>query len=75
MAAQGRTPEEIRRSIEATREELVYSVKDLTGKVSELTNWRLQLRRNRQTALVVAGVSGFVIGGGIAAVIGLFTSD
>ena len=67
-----RHPEEIRRSIEATREDLRYSVTDLQGKISEITDWRSKLRRNRQQALVGAAIAGFVIGGGLAATVGLF---
>jgi dienelactone hydrolase len=66
-----RQPEEIRRSIEATRAELAFSVNDLRSKVAEITNWRRQLAENRQAAIVGAAVAGFVIGGGIAATIGL----
>ena len=72
MAAQSRTPEEIRTSIEATREELAFSVNDLRSKVAEVTNWRAQLARNRKQVLVGAAVAGFVIGGGVAATISLF---
>jgi dienelactone hydrolase len=67
-----RRPEEIRASIEATREELAFSVNDLKSKVRDLTNWRAQLSRNRQAALVGAAVAGFVIGGGLAASVSLF---
>jgi hypothetical protein len=61
-----RTPEQIRRDIEATREELAYSMEDLRGKVSELTDWRRQLREHRTTVLVGAAAAGFLIGGGLA---------
>jgi hypothetical protein len=67
-----RSPEQIRTSIESTREELGFSVNDLRSKVSELTNWRRQLAENRQAALVGAAVAGFVIGGGVAATVSLF---
>jgi hypothetical protein len=70
----GRHPQEIRAEIEATREELTYSVNDLQGKINQLTDWRTQLRRNREVAIVGAAVAGFVIGGGVAAVLGLFRS-
>lgn len=70
MAA--RSPEEIRRSVEATRAELAYSLNDLQGKVRELTDWRRQLRENQRTAIVAAAVAGFVIGGGIAGFVSLF---
>jgi Protein of unknown function (DUF3618) len=67
-----RTPEQIRASVEETRRELTYSLNDLQGKVSELTNWRRQLRENKRGAIIGAAVAGFVIGGGIAATVGLF---
>jgi hypothetical protein len=74
MASQGtRTPEQIRQSIEATREELAFSVNDLRSKVDEITDWRGQLRRNRQAVLIGAAVAGFVLGGGVAATLGLFS--
>jgi len=63
----------IRAEIEATRQELAFSVNDLRSKVTELTNWRGQLIRNRRTALIGAAVAGFVIGGGVAATVSLIT--
>jgi dienelactone hydrolase len=68
---EARSPEQIRNSIEETRQELAFSVNDLRSKVMELTDWRRQLARNRQTALVGAAVAGFVIGGGVAATVSL----
>lgn len=62
-----RTPEEIRQSIETTRQELAFSVNDLRSKVAELADWRRQLIEHRQEALIGAAVAGFVIGGGVAA--------
>jgi hypothetical protein len=67
-----RSSMEIRQSIEATREELAFSVNDLRSKVMEITDWRRQLSENRQTALVAAAAAGFVLGGGIAATFSLF---
>ena len=67
-----RSPAEIRTSIETTRRELAFSVNDLRTKVSTLTDWRRPLAENRQAAVVGAAVAGFVIGGGIAATVGLF---
>jgi hypothetical protein len=67
-----RSSAEIRASIEETRRELSYSVGDLQSKVKELTNWRARLAENQQTAIIVAAAAGFVIGGGIAAIGGLF---
>jgi len=68
-----RSPEMIRAEIEETRRELAFSVNDLRSKMTELTNWRGQLIRNRKAALVGAAVAGFVIGGGVAATISLMT--
>jgi hypothetical protein len=68
---EARSPQQIRTSIEETRQELAFSVNDLRSKVMELTDWRRQLARNRQTALVGAAVAGFVIGGGVAATVSL----
>ncbi len=70
MAA--RSPDQIRTSVEETRRELTYSLNDLQGKVAELTNWRRQLAENKRTTIIGAAVAGFVIGGGIAAAVGLF---
>ena len=67
-----RTPEEIRRSIEANRAELGVAVDRLRAEVAEVTDWRKQLRKHRKQALIGAAVAGFVIGGGIAAIGGLF---
>jgi hypothetical protein len=67
-----RTPEEIRASVEVTRQELEYSIKDLEAKVHELTDWRTMLTRHRKQVLIGAAVAGFVIGGGIAGFTGIF---
>jgi hypothetical protein len=72
-APEVRSPETIRQSIEDTRRELAFSVNDLRSKVTEITDWRAQLRRNRKVALIGAAVAGFVIGGGVAAGISLLT--
>jgi dienelactone hydrolase len=72
MPPEGRTSAEIRASIEETRRELSYSVNDLQSKVKQITNWRAKLAQNQQKAIIGAAVAGFVIGGGIAAVGGLF---
>ncbi|MGI8694670.1 MAG: DUF3618 domain-containing protein [Geodermatophilaceae bacterium] len=67
-----RTPEEIRASVEATREELRYSLVDLQGKVNQLSDWRAPLRRNRRAVVIGAVTAGFLVGGGVAAAIGIF---
>ncbi len=72
MPPASRSPEEIRRSVEATREELKHSLNDLQAKTDELTDWRGQLRANPDRALPGAAAAGFILGGGIAAFFGLF---
>ena len=67
-----RTPEQIRASIEANRMELAHSLTRLRGEVAEVTDWRKQLVQHRKQVMVGAAVAGFVLGGGIAAVGGLF---
>ena len=67
-----RSPEEIRRSVETTRQELTYSLNDLQSTVSRLTDWRRQLVQNRQRVLIGAAAAGFVVGGGIPAALGIF---
>lgn len=63
----------IRASIVETRRELKFSVNDLQSKVTELTDVRRQLIKNRKAALIGAAVAGFVIGGGVAATISIIT--
>jgi hypothetical protein len=65
--AETRTPEEIRRSIEANRAELGMAVDRLRAEVTEATDWRKQINRRRKQFLIGAAIAGFVIGGGIAA--------
>jgi Protein of unknown function (DUF3618) len=67
-----RTPAEIRESVVETRRELEHSLNDLQAKVHEITNWRRQLVVHKREVIVGAAVAGFVVGGGIAAVFGLF---
>jgi hypothetical protein len=68
----GRSPAEIRMSVEETRRELEYSLNDLSAKVTEITDWRSQLVKHKRELVIGAAVAGFVIGGGIAAFTGLF---
>ena len=67
----GRSPEQIRSSIEETRRELAFSVNDLRSKVDEITDWRRQIAENRDVAMAGAAVLGFVVGGGVGAFISL----
>jgi hypothetical protein len=67
-----RTPEQIRADIEEHRRELGASVDRLRGEIKRATDWRAQIVKNQQKVLIGAAVAGFVIGGGIAGVTGLF---
>ena len=68
-----RSPEEIRQSIEANRAQLGNAVERLRGEVTKATDWRGHLERHRKEVLIGAAVTGFVLGGGIAAMTGLLT--
>jgi hypothetical protein len=66
-----RSAEEIRSSIEAHRAELALSVDSLKQELTRATDWRAQFRRHKREVLIGAAVTGFVLGGGIAALTGL----
>ncbi|MEJ7893593.1 MAG: DUF3618 domain-containing protein [Solirubrobacteraceae bacterium] len=67
-----RSPEQIRKSIEANRMELGVAVEKLRVEVAEITDWRGQIRAHQREVVIGAAVVGFVIGGGLAGVVGLF---
>jgi hypothetical protein len=71
--AEPRTAEEIRRSIEANRAELGLAVERLRAEVDEVKDWRKQINKRRQPVLIGVAVAGFVLGGGIGAVVDLIT--
>jgi hypothetical protein len=62
-----RSPEEIRASIEHNRQELGTSLDRLRVEVERMTDWRSQLRRHQPQLVAAAAVTGFVLGGGVAA--------
>ena len=68
-----RSPEEIRRSIEANRAELGLALERLRGEVAEVADWRQQLRDHQKQVLIGAAAAGFVLGGGIAALTGVLS--
>jgi hypothetical protein len=72
MAAPSRTPEQIRASIEENRRELGIAIERLQGEVAELTDWRKKVAQNQKQILIGAAIAGFLIGGGIAGVTGIF---
>jgi hypothetical protein len=59
----GRSPAEIRRDIDAQRQDLGRSVEALRGRVTELADWRRQVREHRSQLIVGAAVAGFALGG------------
>jgi len=67
----GRTPDEIRSSIEQNRMELAESITNLRGEVLRFTEWRNKLAENRTEYVAAAAATGFVIGGGVLALGGL----
>jgi hypothetical protein len=67
-----RSPEEIRQSIEANRAELGLAVERLRAEINEATDWRKQLLVRRKNIVIGAAAAGFVLGGGLAAVAGIF---
>ncbi len=73
MPAPARSPEEIRRSIEAHRGELGTAVTQLRTEVVRLTDWRGQLRIHQREALIGAAAAGFLLAGGIAGITGILT--
>jgi hypothetical protein len=72
MATHQRTPEQIRASIEENRRALGTSMERLHSEIAVLTDWRGHLVKHQKQAVIGAAVAGFVIGGGIAAIGGLF---
>jgi hypothetical protein len=61
----GRTPEEIRASIEQNRKELGTSLVLLRDEVGQLTDWRTQVKRNEKNLQMAAVAAGFLVAGGI----------
>jgi hypothetical protein len=53
-------------------EELAVSLERLRGEVAEVTDWRKQYKRHSREVLLTSAALGFVLGGGIAAIGGLF---
>jgi hypothetical protein len=58
-----RSSAQIRADIERQRQELSHSVEALRGRVTELTDWRRQVREHRRELVIGAAVVGFAIGG------------
>ena len=68
MAARnGRTEQQVRRDIEAERDQLADAVEDLRGGLAEVTNIGARLRAKLPAVAVGALGAGFVLAGGIGA--------
>jgi orotate phosphoribosyltransferase-like protein len=59
----GRSAAQIRRDIDLQRRDLGSSVEILRGRVTELTDWRRQVREHQSQLVVGAAIAGFAIGG------------
>ncbi len=58
-----RTSAEIRADIDAQRAELGQSVDQLRDRVTELTDWKSQIRKHRKQIIIGAVATGFIVGG------------
>jgi hypothetical protein len=58
----GRSAGEIRRDIDLQRRQLGTSVEALRGRVTELTDWRRQVREHKSQLIAGAAALGFAIG-------------
>jgi hypothetical protein len=58
----GRSPAEIRTSIETNRAELAVSLDRLRGEVTRLTDWRSHVERHRSELQIGAALVGAAIG-------------
>ncbi|MFL5871400.1 MAG: DUF3618 domain-containing protein [Solirubrobacterales bacterium] len=68
MAARnGRTEQQVRRDIEAERDQLAGAVEDLRGGLAEVTDIGARLRAKLPVVAVGAVGAGFVLAGGIGA--------
>lgn len=62
-----RSAAEIRASIEEERLLLAQDLERVRTSLTEVTDWRKQLRAHKREAMVAAAVAGFVIAGGLSA--------
>jgi Protein of unknown function (DUF3618) len=66
VGAPGRSAAQIRRDIDVHRQDLGRSVQALRGRVTELTDWRRQVREHQRELAIGAAVLGFAVGGLLA---------
>jgi hypothetical protein len=60
--APGRSAAEIRHDIDIQRQQLGTSVEALRSRVTELTDWRRQVREHKRELVIGAAVVGFAVG-------------
>lgn len=65
--ANGRTPEQVRRDIEAEREQLAGAVESLRSELGEAADVTGKLQANLPAAAAAAAAAGFFLAGGIGA--------
>jgi shikimate kinase len=68
----GRTPEEVRREIEAEREQLAGAVEHLREELGEATNIAAKLQSKLPVVAGAAASAGFVLAGGVGATMRYF---
>jgi hypothetical protein len=59
----GRSAAQIRGDVAFQRQDLGRSVEALRERVTDLTDWRRQVREHRRELLLGAAVAGFLVGG------------
>lgn len=62
MSPEQRSADQIRRDIAVQQQQLSSSVQALRARVTELTDWRRQVREHKQELIVGAAVVGFAVG-------------
>jgi hypothetical protein len=71
-AGNARTPEELRRQIEAEREDLATAVDTLRAEIGEATNVSAKLKAKLPAVAAGAVGAGFLLAGGVGATMRLF---
>ena len=67
MTSNGRTPADVRRELDAERDQLAGAVEDLRREVHDVTDVRKRIRKNLPLATAVALGAGFLLAGGVGA--------
>ena len=67
VTANDRSPDQVRREIEAERAQLTDALDSLRSELGEVTDVGARLRENLPAATAAAAVGGFLLSGGIGA--------